>query len=86
MINNLRYTNDLKHDEKPTAELEALVNTVTSDVLIKFEWQKCATLVIKKRMKIEGERASIPDGQLLQNLDEDSYKYLEVLRAGRIKK
>ena len=87
-VNHLLYMDDLKLYGKSKAELEALVNTVrifTSDIQMKFGLQKCATLVMKRGKKIEDEGISMPDGQLLQDLGEESYKYLGVLEADRIK-
>ena len=79
---------DLKLYGKSKEELEALVNTVrifTSDIQMKFGLQKCATLVMRRGKKIEDEGISMPDGQLLQDLGEESYKYLGILEADKIK-
>ena len=87
-VNHLLYMDDLKLYGKSKTELEALVNTVrifTSDIQMKFGLQKCATLVMKRGKKIEDEGISMPDGQLLQDLGEESYKYLGILEADRIK-
>ena len=40
---------------------------------------------MKRGKKIEDEGISMPDGQLLQDLGEESYKYLGILEADRIK-
>lgn len=65
-----------------------MVNTVrifTSDIEMKFGLQKCATLVMKRGKKIEDEGISMPDGQVLQDLGDESYKYLGILEADKIK-
>ena len=47
--------------------------------------QKCATLVMRRGKKIEDDRISMPDGQVIQDLGEESYKYLGILEADKMK-
>lgn len=79
---------DLKLYGKSKPELEALVNTArifTRDVEMKFGLQKCATLVMKRGKKIEDTGITMPDEQVIKDLDEEPYKYLGVLETDRIK-
>lgn len=87
-VNHLLYMDDLKLYGKSKSELEALVNTVrifTSDIQMKFGLQKCATVVLRRGKKIEDEGISMPDGQLIEDLGAESYKYLGILEADRMK-
>ena len=45
---------------------------------MKFGLQKCATLVMRRGEKIEDEGIRMPDGQLIKDLGEESYKYLGI--------
>ena len=40
---------------------------------------------MKRGKKIEDEGISLPDGQQIQDLGENSYKYLGILEADRIR-
>ena len=64
------------------------MNTVrifTGDIQIKFGLQKCATLVMRRGKKIEDDGISMLDEQVIEDLGEESYKYLEILEADKIK-
>jgi hypothetical protein len=79
---------DLKLYGKPKRELEALVSTVrvfTSDIKMRFGLQKCATLVMKRGKKVEDEGIKMPDGQMMEDLGEGSYKYLGILESDRMR-
>jgi hypothetical protein len=87
-VNHLLYMDDLKLYGKSKTELEALVNTVrlfSEDIRMKFGLQKCATLVMKRGKKVEDAGIRMPDGQMMKDLEEQSYKYLGVLEADRMK-
>lgn len=65
-----------------------MVNTIrilTSDIQIKFKLLKWAMMVTTRSKKIANEGISMPDTQLIQELGEESYKYLGILEAERIK-
>lgn len=73
---------DLKIYGKPAAELDALVNTVIIfSIWMKFGQQKCATLVVRRGKNIENEGINMLDEQLLQDLGEESHKYLGILET-----
>ena len=52
---------------------------------MKFGLQKYASVLIKRGKKVEDAGIQMPDGQLIQDLGNESYKYLGVLEADKIK-
>ena len=87
-VNHLLYMDDLKLYGKSKNELESLVNTVrifSEDIKMKFGLQKCASVLMKRGKKVEDAGIQMPDGQLIQDLGNESYKYLGVLEADKIK-
>ena len=87
-VNHLLYMDDLKLYGKSKAELEALVNTVrifTDDIKMRFGLEKCATLVMKRGKKIEDNGINLPDGKVMRDLGDESYKYLGVLEADKMR-
>ena len=76
--------NDLKLDEKSTAELESLLNTVrifSNEISMKFGLDKCATLAITKGKVTEIQGMNLPNNNIKRlNLDE-TYKYPGILQA-----
>ena len=80
-VNHLLYMDDLKLYEKSKTELAAFVNTVrifTSDIQM-----GCRS--VPHWLCKEDEVISMPDGQLLQDLGEESYKYLGIPEADMMK-
>ena len=79
---------DLKLYGKTKADLEALVNTVrifSEDIEMRFGLNKCATLIMKRGKKIEDNGINLPEGELMRDLGDESYKYLGVLEAEKMK-
>jgi hypothetical protein len=87
-VNHLLFMDDLKLYGKSKADLEGMVNTVrifSDDIRMKFGLQKCATMLMKRGKKIEDDGIRMPDGQMMEDLGSEAYKYLGVLEADKIK-
>ena len=75
---------DLKLYGKNKSELESLVQTVrifTQNVRNKFGLKKCATIIMKRGKRKEGDGVALLDGEERMDLGQDDYKYLRVLEA-----
>ena len=87
-INHLLYMDDLKLFGKTKSDLESLVQTVriyTEDIRMRFGLQKCATLTMKRGKRAEDIGIWLPDGQMMNDLGENGYKYLGILESDAIK-
>ena len=87
-INHLLFMDDLKLFGKSYEQINALAQTVhifSSDIGMEFGIKKCGVLVLKrgKIAKIEG--MVLPDGQVMKEIDDNGYKYLEILEADHLK-
>lgn len=87
-VNHLLFMDDLKLYGKKKTDLEALMNTVrifSEDIRMEFGLSKCATVIMKRGKKVEDAGISMPDGQVIEDLGNEAYKYLGVLEANKIK-
>ena len=79
---------DLKLYAKDEADLDKLINVVSvfsRDIGMEFGLDKCAVLVMKRGIKARCEGIQLPDGRMMEALDDDGYKYLGVLEGADIK-
>ena len=69
--------------------MDSLIQTVrvfSEDIGMEFGIEKCAVLVMKRGKVVKSEGIKLPDYKTIQGLkDGDSYKYLGILEADRIK-
>ena len=87
-INHLLFMDDLKLYAKDEADLDKLINVVSvfsRDIGMEFGLDKCAVLVMKRGIKARCEGIQLPDGRMMEALDDDGYKYLGVLEGADIK-
>ena len=88
-INHLLFMDDLKlyaMDEKGVDSLIQTVRVFSEDIGMEFGIEKCAVLVMKRGKVVKSEGIKLPDYKTIQGLkDGDSYKYLGILEADRIK-
>ena len=86
-INHLLYMDDLKLYAKNDKEIDALTNTVrifSSDIKMKFGFEKCAKVTINRGKLIKGCGIPILDGEI-KNLEiEEEYKYLGLLESDQL--
>ena len=84
-INHLLFMDDLKLFGKDMEEVEKLCQTVhkfSQDIGMKFGLDKCAVLELKNGVRERCDGVVLPDGGMMQDVDENGYKYLGVLEAG----
>ena len=85
---DLLYMGDLELYGKSKDDLKALMNNVrsfTKKIKMKFGISKCATLVIKRGRKMEDYGIQIQGELAIGHLGDNAYKYLEVLKAYKIR-
>ncbi|XP_072176148.1 uncharacterized protein [Diadema setosum] len=84
-LNHLLFMDDLKlfcKDEKQCDKLVQTVRLVSKDIGMDFGINKCATLVMKRGRRVKSAGIPLPDGRILQSLEEgENYKYLGVLES-----
>ena len=87
IINHLLYMDDLKLYAKNDQEIDALTNTVrifSTDINMKFGFQKCAKVTINKGKMVKGDGIPILDKEI-KNLDiEENYKYLGLYESDQL--
>ena len=87
MMNHLLYMDDLKLYGRSEQKLESLIDVVrvfSRDIGMEFGLDKCAVLVLKQGIKVRCEGIVLPDGQMMDKVDENGYKYLGVLEGADI--
>lgn len=71
---------NLKLTRKNKSEIESLTDSVRvfpSGIRMDFGIQKCATLSIKRGLRVESSGIDLPLGETIKSLEEDcAYKYL----------
>ena len=73
---------------KDEADLDKLINIVSvysRDIGLEFGLDKCAVLVMKRGNKVRYEGIQLPDGRMIEELDDGGYKYLGILEGADIK-
>ena len=87
-ISHLLYMEHLKLYSKTETELESLLNTVrifSNDISMESGLEKCATLTIRREVKLT-QAIVLPNKQTIKGLSlEESYKYLSIFQAYVIK-
>ena len=83
-INHLLFMDDLKLFGGNLEEVEKLCDVVhnfSRDIGMEFGMKKCAVLEMRKGVKVKCEGIELPDGKVMQEVEEDGYKYLGVLEG-----
>ena len=78
---------DLKLYGKNKKEIESLTNTVkiySDDIGMKFGLQKCASILMERGKKVSDCGITLTDGSVIDDLQENGYKYLGILEADSI--
>ena len=89
-INHLLFMDDLKLFGKSREQIDSLVKTVfmfSQDIGMEFGIKKCGMLVLK-RGKVDKETSfsiNLPDGKILETIEEEGYRYLGVLEYDKVK-
>ena len=83
-INHLLFMDDLKLFGGNLQEIEKLCDVVykfSRDIGMEFGMNKCAVLEMRKGAKVMCKGIELPDGEVMQEVEEGGYKYLGVLEA-----
>ena len=73
-------------NEKGVDSLIQTVRVFSEDIGMEFGIEKCAVLVMKRGKVVKSEGINLPDYKTIQGRkDGDSYMYLGILEADRIK-
>ena len=88
LINHLFFMDDLKlyaKTERELKELIAIVDAFSQDIGMTFGLDKCASLIMKKGVRVRSCGIDLPSGDSIKELEEEGYKYLGVLQECTIK-
>ena len=86
--NHLLYMDDVKLYGKSYDQIETLVetvHTVSKDIGMEFGIKKCGMLLLKRGKVVSSEGVSLPDGQIMKEIDDTGYKYLGILEYDKLK-
>jgi hypothetical protein len=87
-INHLLYMDDLKIFARNEKDLTALLNTVkifSKDINMEFGLEKCATMSLKRGALKNQKPIELFDGETIDPITGDGYKYLGVIEGDNIK-
>ena len=83
-INHLLFMDDLKLYGSTMVEVERLCEVVhkfSSDIGMEFGMDKCAVLEMKAGVRVRCDGMELPDGKVMQEVEDGGYKYLGVLEG-----
>ena len=83
-INHLLFMDDLKLYGSTMEEVEKLCSVVhkfSGDIGMEFGMDKCAVLEMKAGVQVRCEGMELPDGKVMQEVEDGGYKYLGVLEG-----
>ena len=87
-INHLLFMDNLKLFAKNEDQIDSLVNTVrifSEDIKMEFRLSKCGVLIMKRGKVVKSEGIRMPDGKMMENIEEGEYIYLGILEADGVK-
>ena len=86
-ISHLLFMDDLKlyaGSEKGLGSLAQTVRVFSEDIGTELGIEKCAMLVMEKRIIVKSVGIELPDGEVIRSLQEgESYKYLGIVEADK---
>ena len=83
-VNHLLFMDDMKLFGRSFVEIDKLVSTVyltSADMRMEFGIRKCSVLVLKKGKIVESDGVLLPNGERMQSVEEEGYKYLGILEV-----
>ena len=86
-VNRLFFMDDLKLFAKDKMEIDSLVRTVfvlSEDIGMKFGVQKCGSVVMKRGKVVNSDGVQLPNGETINSVGEEGYKYLGMLEIDEI--
>ena len=79
---------DLKIFAKSEREVNGLVSTIemfSNDTGMEFWIKKFGVLALKRGKAVSFEEAEMPNGEKIKKVEENGYKYLDILEYNKIK-
>ena len=86
--NHLLYMDDLKLYGKTYDQIDALVqtvHTVSEDIGMELGIKKCEMLLLKRGKVMSADGITLPDGQVMKEIDDTGDKYLGILEYDKMK-
>ena len=77
-VNHLLFMDDMKLFGRSSVEIDKLVSTVylvSADMQMEFGIRKCGVLVLKKGKVVDSDGVQLPNGERMQSVEEEDYKY-----------
>ena len=87
ILNNLLFKDNLKlygSNDNEINRLVKVVKIVPGDIGMQFGFDKCAVLKVKRGKQIHCECIDLVDGVVIEEADEEGYKYLRILEKDNI--
>ena len=87
-LNHLLFMDDLKIFAKSEREINGLISTVqilSNDTGMEFRIKKCGVLVLKRGTVVSSEGVEMPDGERIDEVEKNGYRYLCILEYNKIK-
>ena len=87
-INHLLFMDDLKLFAKNEDQIDSLVNAVrifSDDIKMEFGLPKCGVLIMKRGKVFKSEVISMPNENMMKNIEEGGYKYLGILETDGVR-
>ena len=86
--NHLLYMDDLKLYGKTYDQIDAVVQTVytvSEDIGMELGIKKCGILFLKRGKVVSADGITLPNGQIMKEIDDTGYKYLGILEYDNMK-
>ena len=83
-VNQLLFMDDMKLFGRSSVEIDKLVSTVylvSAYMQMEFGIRKCGVLVLKKGKVDDSDGVQLPNGERMQSVEEEGYKYLAILEV-----
>ena len=87
-LNHLLFMDDLKPYGKSEEQIDSLVRTVqifSTDIGMEFEIRKCGVLILKRGKIVERQIIEFPNGETMQEVEQEGYRYLGIVELDKIK-
>ena len=87
-LNHLLFMDDLKlfgKSEHQIASLVSTCHTFSTDIGMEFALKKCSILTLKRGKVARCEGITLPDGEVLKEVEQEGYTYLGIIELDKIK-
>ena len=87
-LNHLLFMDDLKLFGKSDDQIDSLVQilfTFSEDIGMEFGLKKCGVVILKKGKLVKFDGIHLPNQEIMKEVDENGYTYLDILKLDEIK-